>query len=247
MTKDEVFATNSEVKLKKVKASSGTTFLGSTLLYLTLALAVTFGVVALMGGLLTGFLSRDVLLAKKVFTALMTTAILLYIPTLIWVQVSALRDGKTVGKAFFTYSIVMGLLISPICLVADFVTVMLALGTTCLSFAVMALIAWSSKKDFSRLAVFASGLLVGLFVISLFDLIVSLIFGFELMYWFVSFAFFFVILLLTVVDLKRVQIIADNGGGSKNLALMCALNLYVDFVYIFIRILRVLVVIRSNK
>ena len=245
MTKDQVYG--KKVKLSEVNASSGSKFLGATLLYLTFALLITFAVVGAMGGILTAVLEKDSVVAANTFTALMTTAIVLYIPTLIWVQISAFRNGKTVGAAFFLYSIVMGLLISPICIVAGFLNVALALGTTCLAFALMALIAWNSKKDFSRLSVFATGLLLGLFVISLVDLIISLIIGFDPLYWIVSIGFFIVILLLTVADLKRIQVIANNGGATKNIALLCALNLYVDFVYIFIRLLRLIVIVRNNR
>ncbi len=244
MTKDEVFST--KVKPSSVQASSGSKFLGATLLYLTLALAVTFGVVAIMGGLLNLVIEKGSETALTTFGTLMSVAAIIYIPTLIWVQISAIRNGRTVGPAFFTYSLVMGLLISPLCLVVDFVTLLLALGTTCLSFAVMALIAWESKKNLSNLAVIGTGLLLGALIISLFDLVFSLIFTFDPLYWIVSFAFFIAIILLTIVDLGRVKEIAISGGAGKNVALMCALNLYVDFIYIFIRLLRFIAIVRNK-
>lgn len=245
MTKDQVYG--KKVKLSEVNASSGSKFLGATLLYLTFALLITFAVVGAMGGILTAVLEKGSEVAANVFTALMFTAVIIYIPTIIWIQISGLRNGRTLRPAFFLYSIVMGLLISPICIVAGFMNVALALGTTCLAFALMAVLVWNSKKDFSRLAVFATGLLLGLFVISLVDLIITLIIGFDPLYWIISIGFFVVILLLTVVDLKRIQIIANNGGATNNVALMCALNLYVDFIYIFIRLLRLIVVVRNNR
>lgn len=245
MTKDQVYG--KKVKLSETNVSSGSKFLGSTLFYLTFALLITFAVVALMGGILSFVLEEESTLAANVFTGLMTTGIIIYIPTLIWLQISGLKNGNSTKYAYFLYSIVMGILISPICIIAGFLNVALALGSTCLAFALIALIAWNSKKEFTRLSVFATGLLLGLFVISLVDLIITLIIGFDPLYWIVSIGFFIVILLLTVVDLKRIQVIANNGGASKNVALICALNLYVDFVYIFIRLLRLIVVLRNRS
>ena len=99
----------------------------------------------------------------------------------------------------------------------------------------------------STLAVVGLGLLIGALILSLFNFILYLIVGFEPLYWIVSFLFFIAIILLTIFDLNNVKQIAMNGGGERNVAFMCALNLYVDFIYIFIRILRIIAIIMGNK
>ena len=245
MTKDQVYSNQERVRPSEVTNVNSSKFVGATFLYLTLALVITFAVCAALGSILKYALYKGNETSLETFGTIFLVAILAYIPVMIWVHIAACRQGKTVGAAFFAYSIVMGALISPICLL-DIWTVIISLGATCLSFAVMALIAWTTKKNLSGLAIFGMSLLIGAFVISLFNLIIYLIVGFQPLYWLVSFLFFFAILILTVVDLNHVKKIAQSGMGTKNLAIWCALNLYVDFIYIFIRILAIVASIRNK-
>ena len=249
MTKDEVFGTNQNAGIKpsEVTASSGSKFIGAVFLYLTLALLVTFSVVGAMGALFRFALYDGSEESFMTFIYVFIGALILYLPVMIWVHIAARRNGKSLGVAFFTYSIVMGALIAPVCVLFDFWTILIALGTTCLAFAIMALIAWTSKKNMSTLAVVGFGLLIGALILSLFNFILYLIVGFEPLYWIVSFLFFIAIILLTIFDLNNVKQIAMNGGAERNVAFMCALNLYVDFIYIFIRILRIIAIIMGNK
>ena len=142
----------------------------------------------------------------------------------------------------------MGVLLSPIALY-DFYVLLVSFGSTCLAFAVMALIAWTSKKNLSSLAVIGMGLLFGALILSLVNLIFYFVAPatYTILYAAVSAIFFIAIILLTIVDLKRVKEIANSGMATKNLAMLCALNLYVDFIYIFIRILRIVAIIFANR
>ena len=246
MTKDQVYSTKQErIRPSEVTDVNGSKFVGATFLYLTLALVITFAVVFSLGAALKYALYNGSDVGADIFVKFFIGGLIAYIPVMIWVNIAACRQGKTVGPAFFVYSIVMGILLSPICLL-DMWTIIISFGATCLSFAVMALIAWTAKKDLSGLAVFGFSLLIGAFVISLFNIIIYLFVGFQPLYWLVSFLFFFAILILTVVDLNRVKRIAQSGMATKNLAIWCALNLYVDFIYIFIRILAIVASIRNK-
>ena len=249
MTKDQVFNTNqnSRVKPSEVTAYSGSKFIGATFLYMTIDLLVTFGGVGIMGALFRFALYDGSEESFQTFIYVFIGALILYLPVMIWVHIAARRNSKSIGVAFFVYSILMGALISPVCVLFDFWTILIALGTTCLAFGVMALIAWTSKRDLSKLAVIGFGLLIGALLLSLFNFIVYLFVGFQPLYWLVSFLFFIAIILITIFDLKNVQQIAMNGGAERNVAFMCALNLYVDFIYIFIRILRIIAIIMGNR
>ena len=252
MTKDEVFGSNqpnSSVRPSEVTAESGSKFIGAVFLYLTLALFVTFAVVGGMGALFKFAIYNNSLADFETFIYIFIFALILYIPVMIWVHIAARRNGKTVGVAFFVYSILMGVLISPVCVLFDFWTVVIALGTTVLAFAVMALIAWTSKKNMGKLAVIAFGLLIGALLLSLFNFIFYLVAPgiYNILYLVVSAIFFIAIILITIFDLKNVQQIAMNGNATKNIAFVCALNLYVDFIYIFIRILYLIAMLLGNK
>ena len=251
MARDQVYSNQSKVRPNEVTAMDGSKFIGATFLYLTLALLITFGVVGLMGGIFAHTLidADSAENTLKTFLTIFIAALVLYIPVLIWVHIAARRNGRTVGPAFFTYSIVMGVLIAPVCIVFDFWTILIALGTTVLAFATMALIAWTSKRNLSSLAVIGFGLMMGALLLSLLNFIFYLVAPgmYSLIYALVSGLFFIAIILITIFDLNRVKNIALNGDGTKNLAFLCALNLYVDFIYIFLRILRFVALIFGNR
>lgn len=251
MARDQVYSNQSKVRPSEVTAMDGSKFIGATFLYLTFALLITFGVVGLMGGIFAHTLysaevSDETL---RIFLTIFIAALVLYIPVMIWVHIAARRNGRTVGPAFFVYSIVMGVLIAPVCIVFDFWTILIALGTTVLAFATMALIAWTSKKNLSSLAIIGFGLMIGALLLSLFNFILSIFLkdAYTLLYALVSGLFFVAIILITIFDLNRVKQIAMNGDGTRNLAFLCALNLYVDFIYIFLRILRFVAIIFGNR
>jgi FtsH-binding integral membrane protein len=239
---------NSRVRENEGTILSGTKFIGATFLYFALALLVTFAVVAGLGLLLSA--NGEAITSEanlNTFLTIYIAAIIAYIPILIWVHIAARRNGKSVGVGFFVYSIVLGVIIAPAVLLVPIQAVLIAFGSTVLAFAIMALIAWTSKKDLSGLAVVGFGLIIGAFILSITNLIFYFIVGFEPLYWLVSFLFFIAIILFTLFDLKRVQQIALNGGAERSVAFVCALNLYVDFIYIFIRLLRIVAMIMGNR
>lgn len=239
---------NSRVSDNERAVLTGSKFIGATFLYFALALLVTFAVVAGLGFLLSA--NGDAITSEanlSTFLAIYIGAIIAYIPILIWVHIAARRNGRSVGVGFFVYSIVLGVIIAPAVLLVPIEAVLIAFGSTVLAFAIMALIAWTSKKDLSGLAVVGFGLIIGAFILSITNLIFYLIVGFEPLYWLVSFLFFIAIILFTLFDLKQVQQIALNGGAERSVAFICALNLYVDFIYIFIRLLRIVVMIMGNR
>ncbi|MDD3841246.1 MAG: hypothetical protein PHI75_00800, partial [Bacilli bacterium] len=61
------------------------------------------------------------------------------------------------------------------------------------------------------------------------------------MYVLIDGAIFVAMLLITMYDVWRIQQIANRGGESNNLALYCAFSLYVDFMYILMRLIFILI------
>ena len=66
-------------------------------------------------------------------------------------------------------------------------------------------------------------------------------------YWIIEIVMLVVFLLYTAIDMARIRHAAENGGGNDNLALFFALNLYLDFINIFMYVLRFLIIALSNK
>lgn len=243
MTKDQ--ALKNKVKPSEVSISEGSKFVGAVFLYLFSAIAITAVTMFGLGFLFSRVLSIE---AENTYLAILIAAIILYIPILIAVQISALRNGKAVKPLFIIYSIIMGFLLSPLALFEGYFEIIaMSFGVTCLVFGLMALIAWNTKKNISMLGFVGITLLFGAMLLSLFNVILGLIMSeFMGLTWIISFAIFFAIILITIADLNNVKRIAMSGGAGTNIAILCALNLYVDFIYIFIRILRIVASLKSR-
>lgn len=237
MTKDEVLGRKS--RPSQVSLADGTKFTGAVFLYMFLALAIT-GVVAALLGLLFEklFYTADRGTFNQAYAVTLIVSLVLYIPTMIITEVLALKNSKGMVPAYVIYSITMGVFISTFTNFIPFWEIAVAFGGTCLAFGLMTLIAWFSKKSVSMFAVIGSGLLLGSLLI--FSILMLLrLFNVEVTgaMWVISYVMLFAVILITIVDLRRVKDIADNGGAGSNVALLCALTLYVDFIYIFIRLL----------
>lgn len=240
MTKDEVLGRKTGPS--QVSYADSTKFTGAVFLYMFLAIAITGVVATVLGALLNQFIFSSVSeTVEDAFFGVLIAAFLLYIPTMLWAQFSIRRNSRTMIPAYVTYSVITGVLVSTATVAVDVWEVAIAFGGTCLVFGLMALLAWFSKRSVSIFAMFGFGLMMGLIIISSINLILMLC-GVYVpgLYWLISIGMFLAVLSITVVDLRNVKDIAERGGAGTNVALMCALSLYVDFIYIFIRLLGLL-------
>jgi len=229
-------------------AKSRSKFTSKVFGYMFLALAITAVVAAIVGFIFSKVfpIQYGTKASGSAYTAYMTlliVSIVAYIPVMIWIQVKALKGQGSIMVPYTIYAIIMGFLISSFTMFIPFYLIAMAFALTSLSFGAMFLIGYFVKKDLSSLAMIAFGIMTGLVIIGLFNLIWMLIFPgtFRMFYWLISYGFFIVVILLTIFDIQNVRKLADSGVTDKNVAQMCSLSLYVDFIYIFIRILIILV------
>lgn len=238
----------------KVLAESGSKFTAKVFLYMFIALAITAICTLAFAAILTNVLASGNQSSIDSLAGVVMVLIIAYIPLIIWIEIAVLRGGKGLTPAFIIYSVFMGALLSPIIAlfqafdvagIAEYTGFTLmgavgaAFGLTCGVFAIMALIAWTTKKNLSGLSIAAYGLLTGVGFVALLYIIVTLISGQEaaLLSALVSGGFFIFVILITMVDLYNIRKIAARGEATNNLAMVCAFSLYTDFVYIFIKIL----------
>lgn len=223
----------------KVISAQGSKFTGKVFLYMFIALAITAVTCAICGAIIRQAMSGNQN-SLDIFAYVLVGSFIAYIPIILWTQISILRGGKGLAPAFVIYSIIMGVILSSFVALLPFDIVAIAFGLTCAAFGIMALIAWTSKKNLSALAVVGLGFLSGAALISLMALIMSLV-GLEsgtiMLSTLVSGGIFIFVILITIVDLFNIRQIAARGIGSSNLAMVCAFSLYTDFIYIFLRIL----------
>ena len=75
-------------------------------------------------------------------------------------------------------------------------------------------------------------LLLGCLVVSIFNIF----FANTTVDWIISYVLLAVYIGFIAVDIQRVKRLADSNQLNLNSSLLLALNLYIDFVYVFIRV-----------
>lgn len=245
-----------EQSLRNVRVESGSKFIGMVFLYTFIALAITAVTSAVVGLIFSKAIApideytfEINVEAMKPYIILLIVSFVMYFPLIIWIHLVGFRGKGRLDIPFVLYAIVMGVLISSFTMFVPFHLISISFGITCVVFGILSLIGLTSKKDLSFLGLVAGGIFIGALIMSLFNLIWMFVFPatFQTMYWLISYAIFFAMMLITVYDVYRVKQIAQNGNHSTNVALFCAFNLYVDFIYIFIRILAIVVRITQRN
>jgi len=180
-----------------------------------------------------------------VYAVVLGISLITLIIASIWIRVSSFFRERSVIAPFIIYAVCMGVLMSAITMFVPGYIIAITLGITMVTFFVMFLIGYFAKSNLSTLAMVASGLVIGAFLIILMNLIIYWFFPVyaTMATWLASGIIFIAMMLFTIVDIHKVKEIADSGMGNNNIALYCAFTLYVDFIYMFIRILRIVIII----
>lgn len=245
------------VTYENEKLTSSRSFYGKVFLYIGLGLAITFAVAFGLGALFTNLIgagSLDILddQAASAFTAyliILISASILELVSVIWIMIS-FHKGKASLVPFIIYAVVMGIFISAFTMFLPFWTIATSFGITSLVFGAMGLASYLLGDKAKWFGVVGIGLLFGAMLVSLFVWLTYLISGGNIeltrINAILSVVTLFAMLLITIFDFYRMNKIAASGMGNNNLALYCAFNLYVDFIYIFIRILALLASSRNN-
>lgn len=157
--------------------------------------------------------------------------------------ISRLSSG--VGLAlFFLYSALSGVTLSIIFLAYGLGTIILAFGTTTLIFIILTVVGLTTKEDLTK---WGPILFVGLLGIILAS-VLNFFFASAVLDWIVTYVGILIFLGLIVYDsnlIKRMTYAAVLQGNSSQevlngIAVMGALRLYLDFINLFLRLLRVL-------
>lgn len=147
------------------------------------------------------------------------------------------------------YAVLMGVMLSTFVLFLDWRLLGGAFLATSLIFGLMALIALLSKGNLNGLAIVGMGLFFGAGIMSLFTWFLYLISPstFQTFYWIITLGMFAGMMFITMWDIWRIKKLAEAGMLTNNVSLYCAFNLYVDFIYIFIRMVYFLAMITGNR
>lgn len=134
--------------------------------------------------------------------------------------------------AFLSFASLMGIATSWIPFAYSGVTILSAFGVTSLTFGALALFGYTTKKDLSGWGRFLFMAVIGLIIAGVAS------FFFPQISFFVSVIGILVFSALTAYDTQKIRQMYLINGARDNLAVHGALELYLDFVNIFMYLLR---------
>ncbi len=151
---------------------------------------------------------------------------------------AAINKLSNVGATllFYAYSIVNGLTLSCILLIYTASSIAFTFAITAGVFAVMAIYGYVTKNDLTKFGSFLMMALFGLIIC----IVVNLFLKSSAMEWMISFIGVAIFIGLTAWDvqkIKRMAAMTDYANAGK-LATIGALSLYLDFVNLFLYLLR---------
>jgi len=200
-------------------------------LWMTLGLLVTFA---------TGyFVASNEKMMLNIFTSGFHWAFIIVELILVFVlSARAAKMSGTSAKIFFLlYSFVSGLTFSSIFIVYDLMSIFYVFIIAAIIFAIFGAIGYFTNLDLTKIGTFLLMALVAtiicmiinMFVVNeQFDLIISII----------SIVIF---IGFTAYDVQKIKQLADDGGIEEdNLAIIGALELYLDYINIFLHLLSII-------
>ena len=147
-------------------------------------------------------------------------------------------SNATASAMFYLYSAVNGIVLAPIFSFYTETSIALTFAITAGTFGAMTIAGYVTKKDLSKFGAFLFMALIGLIICSL----VNLFMHNSMMDWCISIAGVVIFVGLTAWDtqmIKRMCAESDSTMVSK-VATLGALRLYLDFINLFLHLLRIL-------
>lgn len=230
----------------------GHKFLGIVFFYMFIGLLITAGIATILGLLftniwpITDYSNPEAGTYFWSYMGVLIGASVAQIILVIWISVSVFKSKKNLWIPYTLYSICMGVLISSFAIFVPFYILAISFGLTCLCFGAMALLGYFAKGNLNNIGLVACGILIGAMLLGLFNLIFFFVFpaAYNIIYLIISIATFGAMMLITMYDVWKIKKFIERGEMTNNIAMFCAFNLYVDFIYLFIRIVYVVMMTR---
>jgi FtsH-binding integral membrane protein len=152
-------------------------------------------------------------------------------------RITKLSYGAAIGL-FLAYAAINGLTFSIIFLAYTSGSIATAFGTTAITFGIMCVYGYFTRADLTRFRTLLFMGLIGVLVLS----VVNIFLGSSSIDWLISIVSLFVFLGLTAYDMQRLKAFyfgtEGNSALRNNLGIIGALRLYLDFINLFLTILR---------
>jgi FtsH-binding integral membrane protein len=163
-----------------------------------------------------------------------------FICVAVLVSIVSRISSNTATFIFLGYSALNGLTLSGIFLIYTSQSIASTFFVTAITFGVMSTYGYFTKRDLTSIGNLATMALVGIFIAS----IVNIFLGSEILYWIITYVGVLIFVALIARDtqkIKELNIIGNEGTEEdKKEAIMGALTLYLDFINLFLFLLRLL-------
>ncbi len=174
--------------------------------------------------------------SKIVFYGLIIGELLL----VVYISRSIQKLSQTSAIALFMlYAVLNGLTLSAIFLVYTLGSISSTFYITAGTFGVMSLYGYYTKRDLTSIGNLAFMALIGIIIAS----VVNFFFQSEMMGWIITYLGVAIFVGLTAYDTQKLKEIGargfENGESLEKLAIMGALTLYLDFINLFLFLLRI--------
>ena len=141
-----------------------------------------------------------------------------------------------VGILYFIYSMVNGVTLSAIFYVYELNSIIYLLGISALIFAILGIIGYKTSVNLTSWGPYISGFLIAGIIMSLANLFLNYSILDIIIDWFILALFCGA----TIYDVNRVRLLeSEVENGNDKLHIYFAMQLYLDFINIFIRILSI--------
>jgi len=218
---------------QRAGARADTSFIRQVFGWMFGGLVVTGGVAAL----LTNTLSHEFLTHTGMPVFIGALILELVVVIVLVAGINRISAGLATS-AFFLYAALNGLTFAFIFAFYTTESVWTAFFVTAGAFGAMAVIGWTTKLDLSKLGPILLMLLVGLILAS----IVNIFFASSTLYWVTTYLGVVIFCGLTAYDMQKLKQMNTEGmtqEGRDKSAVIGALALYLDFINLFLFLLRI--------
>lgn len=146
--------------------------------------------------------------------------------------------AERAGVFFLLYALLNGLTLSTVFLVYTEGSIASTFLITAATFGIMSFYGYTTKKDLTSIGRLAMMALIGLILAT----VVNIFMQSEVLYWFANYAGVLIFVGLTAYDtqkIKRMVAFEDSTEQVKKKSIIGALTLYLDFVNMFLYLLRI--------
>ncbi len=148
-------------------------------------------------------------------------------------------SAEAATTTFIIYSALNGITLSLIFLIYTGASVASTFMTTALTFGAMSAYGYFTKRDLTTMGSYLQMALIGFVIAS----VINIFWANSTMYWIISYAGVLLFVGLTAYDTQKIKKIGATVEGvqaTQKASIMGALTLYLDFIMLFLMLLRIL-------